>query len=496
MFCSSASLALLVATQAAEATESSSTSPACAPDWSERLRRDLEKMAAALTRSLTGWRKRGPTVTPEMFGHSAPSSLATAAIQAAIDHCAKQGGGTVSLAMGDYVSGTLDLRSNVRLHIDRGSRLLGSTDLKDYPTRLPNRLTVMDSNMGMNQSLIFALDCENICISGRGTIDFRGTRENFPGPQTTGPTPGRPFGIRVLDCRNVHIKDITLKDAACWMQNYLNCEDLLVEGVKVHNQSNYNNDAIDIDSCRRVIVRNCVFNSEDDALCFKGAGLKATENVLVENCEFYSTCNAIKFGTDTQGDFRNVLIRHVRCGGPPDHMPAWRRKKADSGISWEIVDGGVLENVYTYDVDIQRTDSPLFIRLADRGRVRPEMAKPGPGTLRRVVFEKITGSQNGARGSYFMGISDKRISDIVLKNVHIKVPGSQAPFFKQEDIGEYRKNYPDAKMIKGLLPAYGLWARNVEGLTLIAVRFEPETPDLRPEILSSLDVERVCRQAA
>jgi polygalacturonase len=77
------------------------------------------------------------------------------------------------------------------------------------------------------------------------------------GAASIGATPGRPFLIRVLDCRGVHVHGLHLKDAACWMQNYLNCEDLLIERLTADNQANFNNDGLDIDGCRHVIVRDC-----------------------------------------------------------------------------------------------------------------------------------------------------------------------------------------------------------------------------------------------
>ena len=449
-------------------------------------------MAARLRAHLLPWSGPPRRARPEDFGFSSGQPLATQSIQAAIESLAAQGGGTVVLQQGDYVSGTLVLRSHIRLKVEQGARLLASVDLKDYPAHLARRPTVMDSNMGMNQSLIFAQGCSNVSLCGPGLIDGRGSKANFPGLEANSATPGRPFLIRIIDCRRVHIQDIALKDAACWMQNYLHCDDLLIENMRVENQSNFNNDGCDIDGCRRVIVRDCQINSEDDGLCFKGAAQRPTEEVLVENCRIYSTCNAVKLGTDSQSAFRNVLLQNLQIGGPSAAMPAINRRRAESGISWEIVDGGVAENVYARQIHISRADTPLFLRLGDRGRVRPEQARPSPGTLRRIVYDRISGADNGARGSYFMGLPERHIQDVALRDVTLAVAATDKPVPREAGIAEMRDTYPDAHMIMDAVPAYGLWARHVDGLTLTRVRFAVGGHDPRPMVLADLDTHDVC----
>jgi hypothetical protein len=468
---------------------------ACAesfPAWATQLGTDLEHMARQLRAQLKPWNGPDRVARPEAFGYASGQPLATHAIQAAIENLARQGGGTVVLAHGDYVSGTLDLRSHIQLKVERGARLLGSLDLKDYPARIARRPTVMDSNMGMNQSLIFAEGCTDIALGGAGVIDGRGTKANFPGLEAIGATPGRPFLIRIIDCQRICVRDLRLKDSACWMQNYLNCDDLLIESLKVQNQSNFNNDGCDIDGCRRVIVRSCQINSEDDGLCFKGAAERPTQDVLVEDCRIYSTTNAVKLGTDSQSVFRNVLLRKLQLGGPAVDMPAIRRRRAESGISWEIVDGGVAENIYARDIEIARADSPLFLRLGDRGRVRPEEPRPKPGSLRRIVYDRIRGADNGARGSYFMGLPDRHIEDVALRDVSLQVAATDKPVPAQQGVAEMRDVYPDAHMIADAVPAYGLWARHVDGLTLNRVRFTTLGKDARPMMLADLDTQNVC----
>jgi hypothetical protein len=461
------------------------------PPWVAPLRTDLEDMARELTARLHSWHGPSLVLHPEAFGHRHGDVLSTRAIQAAIDAAAQRGGGTVRLSNGDYVSGTLDLRSNIRLEVVKGARLLGSVRLADYPARPAAQRTMMDVVTAVTQSLIFAQGCRNIGLGGEGLIDGRGSQRYFPGEESSTGLPGRPFLIRVLDCHGVHVRGLHLKDSAAWMQNYLNCEDLLIERIRVQNQANYNNDGLDIDGCRRVIVRDCFINSEDDAVCFKGSSRRRTEDVLVENCAIYSTSNALKFGTDSEAPFRRVLARNLELGGPAATMPAIKRRRAESGISWESVDGGAVDDVLATNINIVRAQSPIFLRLGDRGRTFSGQPRPGPGKLRRIVFDGIGGAENGPRGSYFLGMPAYPIEDVVIRDLQLKVDATRGPAPDERAVAEFHGVYPDAGMIGELAPAYGLWTRHVRNLTLERVAFVPTTPDPRP-MIETLDTTELC----
>ena len=453
------------------------------PDWCFSLQASLSAMAETLEKNACPWAGSSAVFVPEHYGF-VPGKKATQAIQRAIDVAGKTGG-TVRLRKGDYVSGTLVLRSHVHLEICAGARLLASTDLKDYPEMHARRITVQDTSMGMHQSLIFAEGCEDVSLCGAGVIDGQGSPRNFPGAETAQGTPGRPFLIRMIDCRRVHVSSLTMKNAACWMQNYLNCDKVLLEGLTVRNHANYNNDGMDIDGCRDVVIRECRVSSGDDALCFKGASQRPLERVLVEDCDFYSACNAVKVGTDTQGDFRDVLIRRCRIGGLAEDPSGLKHPCADSGISLEMVDGGTLENFWLTDLYITRAWSPFFFRLEDRGRVRPGDPAPGIGNLRRVLISHIRGEANGPRGSYLLDIPEKAMEDITFDDVQL----SQYPWEGlAPDAGQYpdlKGVYPDAHMIDsiGSAPAYGLWARHARNVTLSRYHILPAGQDTRPEYL-------------
>lgn len=460
---------------------------ATAPNWEAPLRSDLNRMAANLTATLKPWPVSARSFPVENYGAVADGqSVNTQAIQKAINACSAAGGGTVLLSRGDYVSGTIELKSGVMLQIDRIARLLASTNLQDYPDHVPARATIMDSHYNLKMSLIYAENQERVGICGDGEINGRGVPKNFPGGQSNGTLPGRPFLIRFVECKKVVMDGIRLLDSAAWMENYLNCDDVILQNLWVQNQANYNNDGIDLDGCHNVIVRGCFLNSEDDGLCFKGAGERTMENVLVENCRFYSTCNAVKFGTDSQGGFRNVLIRNIEVGGPSDDLPAETRRTAISGISWQSVDGGTVENIVCENVRIVRTRSPISLRLGTRGRMMPGQPKK-VGAIRRIVFDGIRGESSGLFGSSIVGVPGAIIADVVVRNVSFSVEGGGEP---QGPKAEKEGDYPEATMF-GPTPAYGFWVSHASDVSLFNIAVTPQKPDARPFVKADEDVKNV-----
>jgi polygalacturonase len=211
-------------------------------------------------------------------------------------------------------------------------------------------------------------------------------------------------------------------------------------------------------------------------MCFKGAGGREMENVLVENCTAYSGCNALKFGTNSEAGFRNVLIRNVRLGGVPVDLPAFHRRNAISGISWESVDGGTIEDVVVSGARIDRADSPIFVRLGNRS---------GIGAIDHLVFEQISGSDNGSRGSIIAGIPGARVKNVVVRDMNISIAGGGK--VKGGAIPEAIGDYPESSMFGENSPAYGFWLRHAEGISFENVKIRPTKPDGRPGFLAGDD---------
>ncbi|MHC4462659.1 MAG: glycoside hydrolase family 28 protein [Planctomycetota bacterium] len=221
-------------------------------------------------------------------------TLCTKSIQAAIDKCAADSGGTVYLPPGTWLSGTIYMKSYVTLLLDSGSTLLGSRNKEDYahPRKPP-----ADSSKGQSfsyWSLIAGSNIQYVAIKGRGIINGQGSAFRWK-------KGNRPKGIYLEDCHDVLIEGVMMLNTGSWMQHYRNCDRLTVKGISVFNHAAYNNDGLNIDSCRDVSISGCMVDSDDDAVVLKSLSLRPCENVTIANCVISSHCNAIKMGTESGG---------------------------------------------------------------------------------------------------------------------------------------------------------------------------------------------------
>ncbi|MDA0349477.1 MAG: glycosyl hydrolase family 28-related protein [Verrucomicrobia bacterium] len=164
---------------------------------------------------------QGGVINVSDYGASGDGeTVNTKAIQKAIDDCHESGGGRVLFSNGNYVTGTLFLKSNVILHIEVGATLSGSTKISDYASNVFHNMP-RDKNK-KEGCLIYAENAENIGIEGKGKVDGRGYRSNFPNPED--PIQDRPMLIRFLKCKNVSLQDIVLQNPASWTVAMIYCK--------------------------------------------------------------------------------------------------------------------------------------------------------------------------------------------------------------------------------------------------------------------------------
>ncbi len=407
-------------------------------------------------------------------------TLCTPAIQGMIDRAAAAGGGTVYFPPGTYQSGTLHLRSHVNLHLEAGSTLLGSPNKDHYPQRKSK--TESRTNRYNLRSLIFGEGLENISITGRGAIDGNGSF--FKDRRHDGE---RPLNLRIIDCRDVLVENVSIGNSGFWNQHYLLCDGVRVHGVKVWNHATYNVDAIDIDSCRNFVVSDCIFDSDDDAVCLKGTLDHPCQNIQITNCVISSHCNAIKMGTDSSGGFTDISISNCSIVSPRGTKALYGFDRGISGISLEVVDGGRMERVAISNITIEGVEVPLFVRLGARGSgMFPSEAElraaHSVGAIRDISLSNILISNGGQTGCSIVGIPGHEIENLTLSDVTIRSQGGGQAAWAENKIEEFYDKYPEGTMF-GKLPAHGLYCRHAKGLSLTNVRVETDKPDGRPALV-------------
>ena len=341
----------------------------------------------------------------------------TKAIQAAIDACHQAGGGSVVVpAGGVYVSGTLQLRSFVDLHLENGAVLLAAGDQESY--------------RGQFGALVESCDTEYVSITGRGVIDAQGKRfmEKDLG-YVYQPRKGhfRPRLMGLVRSHHLTIRDVTLRDSASWTLHLVGCDDVLISGVRILNDLKLPNcDGIDPDHCRNVRISDCHIEAGDDCIVLKNtrghAECGPTENITVTGCTLVSTSAAIKIGTEGVNDFRNLVFDSCVI------------QRSSRGLAIQVRDQGNVENVVFSNMVVETRlfedhwwgkAEPIYVTAIHRFAAESDFQPPewnptgALGRVRHVRFSNILcRSENGV---FVAGSSDAPVEDVTFDNVRVEV---------------------------------------------------------------------------
>jgi polygalacturonase len=416
-------------------------------------------------------------------------TLNTNALQKAIDQAAAAGGGVVVIPPGDFLSGGLVLRSHVTLHLEAGAILRGSPRVEDYEYR-PGPPVEGDSN---GHHLLFALDAEDIAITGHGTIDGGGSafwhRKGRPTPRPEDlwgdviawdyepATPRRPSPmVELARCRNVRIEGVTLTNAPGWTLRPVACETVLIRGIRVRNPIYApNTDGMDITACRNVFVSDCDIATGDDAICIKSENpygeLLPTKNITVTNCVLSTCCNGFKVGTSTHGRVENIVFSNSVIY---NESTTPLNERATSGIALEVVDGGSMSGILISNIQMENARTPLFVRLGRR--------KAAQGSfLRGVRFEQIHAT-GALLTSSITGLPDMPVEDVVIANSSFRMSEHGSAAWTHAEIPEYAERYPEARMF-GRLPASGVYVRHAREVRIKNTEIRTDLPEERPAII-------------
>ena len=426
-------------------------------------------------------------------------ALDTAALQAAIDACTKDGGGTVLVPAGTFVIGTVELKSNVTLHIAAGAKVLGSADGKQYHAvdaiPLHGDSTLEDGNW----ALFFAVEAKNVTVEGPGTVDgqggeFHSAVRGTPPPSGIGGNK-RPYQILVYRCEDLVVRNLSLLDCAYHSIRVIQSKRVHMDGLYIHDRVNSNNDGFHFISAEYVTVTNCTILSQDDACALFGSckfvtvtncvfstrwsvfrfGGGVAENITVSNCILYEVYGCpIKFhgkpGTRYENmSFSNLVLKDVTG---PIHIsmgPSAKRVPGASGMQPQA----------NPEPEAADPSNPAIVRNISFSNIHGTVTTDPP-QLRDATF---TSNYNPAERRSCIALSavgGSIIENVSFDNVHLTFGGGGTA----EDAA--RRSLPQIAgeyFMLGPMPAYGFYARNSRGITLTNVRFQVATPDLRPAVV-------------
>jgi len=360
------------------------------------------------------------------------------AIKKAIAACSQAGGGRVVVPAGNYLTGAVQLRSNVNLHISRGATLRFSHDPQLY---LPVVYTRWEGVECMNYSpLIYAYDQENVAVTGAGTIDGQGSRESWwlwtgrqmparkrlieMGENDT-PVNERIFGeggwlrpnfVQFCKCRNVLIEGITVQNSPMWQIHPVLSSNVTVRGVTM-NSHGPNNDGCNPESCRDVLIEDCLFDTGDDCIAIKSGRNRdgrrvgvPSEYIIIRNCRMKDGHGGVTIGSEASGGVRNVFAEDCHMDSP--NLDRALRIKTNS------VRGGFIENVYMRNVKVGHVAdaifrADLFYEEGDSGKYPP--------VVRNIELANVTSEKSryalALRGYTHSPLRNIRLEQCKFQNV-------------------------------------------------------------------------------
>ncbi|MCY7409726.1 MAG: glycoside hydrolase family 28, partial [Chitinophagales bacterium] len=353
------------------------------------------------------------------------------------------------------------------------------------------------------KALILADGQSSIAITGNGQIDGQGRRlalnidslfyvgqldsANYNFVERRPSHYVRPQLIEFVRCKNIEVRNVTLLNAACWVQTYDQCTNIILDSVHVNSDAYWNNDGIDIQDCKNVRITNCIVNAADDGICLKSQSADYyCDSIYIANCTVRSSASAIKFGTVSHGGFKNVTIENIKI-----------HDTFRSAIAIECVDGGVLENILVENIEAVNTGNAIFIKLGERTKTH------GPGKLKNVTIRNMKVEVAFERSDYayeirgpalpffhntfpssITGYPGHPVENVTLENIEIIYPGrgnnglANMPLSRLDEVPENAAAYPEFSMF-GELPAWGFYVRHMNGLVMKNIKLSIQAPDYR-----------------
>lgn len=397
----------------------------------------------------------------------------TAAIQRAIDTCAAEGT-QLSIPAGVYYTGTLFLKSGLHMVLEESAQLLGAVDLQAYHACSP---FVDAVGVTRGRALLVAYNAENLLLEGPGVVNGNSDHvicEN-----------DRPFLIHIEGCKNITLRNLRLEGSVSWCLHIDRCKDVLLDHLTIYNRGQANNDGIDIDASENVQILHCDLDCGDDAICLKTTSPHPCKNIHVQHCRVCTNWGAFKIGTESCGDFQDVLVEDCHfydvMGG---------------GVKIVPVDGGCVSNVVIRNITMHNCTGPIFIANGSRNRTYAGKQSTHLSDIRDVVIENVhadvitapthgtyMGEEwGGALGGVILsGTPQKPLENITLHNLTLQLPGGFADTQHCFQVREMGDLYPEFHRLDPV-PAKGVYVRHAKNVHLENLQLTYKAADCREEV--------------
>jgi len=422
-------------------------------------------------------------------------NLDSPAINTAIEAAFANGGGKIIVPAGIYLCGSIHLKSNIELHLLPGAVIKAapaSMKAYDESESFGGFPEYQDGgHTYFHNSLIWAEGQDNISITGRGMIDGEGLTKKDT--ENAGNVQGGSIGtgdkaIALKLCTNILIRDITIFRGGHFAIIITGCEKGTIDNVTIDT----NRDGIDIDCCKYLTVTNTKVNTpNDDGIVLKSSyALKKPvpcENILINNCivtgyklgtfldgtyipeKVNWVCGRIKLGTESNGGYRNIAISNCTM-------------MYSSGLAFEEVDQGRMENIAVSNITMNHVHHyPIYITTGCRNRGPKEVTSPSYGGD-IMISNVIADDADSLAGIIVTGMKEEPLRNIRLHNIQIRYRGGGTSDLSKKEYREQGTNYPEPRWA-GPTPAYGLYARHVDGLTVRGLYLETIRPDYRHVVI-------------
>jgi unsaturated rhamnogalacturonyl hydrolase len=359
---------------------------------------------------------------PRSYGARGDGSTKdTLAIQSAIDACAKDGGGTVRLSAGTYLSAPIVLKSNITLLLEHGATLLGSPDHADYPANTEFRAPGL-------QSLVSATDASNIAITGEGTIDGDGESwwamaRQIKDSGILGNDHPRPRLVVFDHCKHVRIEGVTVQNSPMWQVVLYYSDDVVVRNVRVlappHSP---NTDAVDPFSSSHVVIDHLYADVGDDNVAIKSGAINSpgpdapAEDISITDCTFLHG-HGLSVGSEIAGGARNIHAERIHFDGTDNGIRVKSNRDRGNDVS----------NLSFRDIYMKNVKNAIVISeyypkvLPPDGETAKPITRLTPH-FHDIVIENLTAEESASLGA-IVGLPESPVAGVTLRNV--KLSGKQ-----------------------------------------------------------------------